>query len=58
MSTFSARLGEHVEAYLALRRALGYSLAKQAAILRELVAHVDAQQHDGPLSFQAVLDLP
>lgn len=55
MSTFSARLGEHVEAYLALRRTLGYSLAKQAAILHELVAHLDARQHEGPLSFQAVL---
>lgn len=55
MSTFSARLREHVEAYVALRRTLGYSLAKQAAILRELVAYIDAQQHDGPLSLHAVL---
>jgi integrase len=55
MSTFSVRLGEHVEAYLALRRTLGYSLAKQAAILRELVAYIDAQQHDGPFSLHAVL---
>jgi len=55
MSTFSVRLGEHADAYLALRRTLGYSLAKQAAILRELVAYIDAQQHDGPFSLHAVL---
>lgn len=55
MSTFSVRLGEHVETYLTLRRALGYSLAKQAAILRKLVAYLEAEQHEGPLSTQAVL---
>jgi hypothetical protein len=55
MSTFSARLGEHVEAYVALRRTLGYSLAKQAAILRELVGYVDAEQRDGPLCRRTVI---
>ncbi len=55
MSTFSARLGEHVDAYVALRRTLGYSLAKQAAILRELVGYVDAEQRDGPLCRRTVI---
>jgi integrase len=55
MSTFSVRLGEHVEAYLTLRRTLGYSLVMQAAILRKLVDYVEAEQLEGPLSSQAVL---
>jgi len=55
MSTFSAKLGEHVEAYVALRRTLGFSLGKQAAILRALAAYVDAEQHDGPLCRRTVL---
>ncbi|WP_162562922.1 hypothetical protein [Microvirga tunisiensis] len=55
MSTFSSRLSKHVEAYVALRRSLGFSLSKQAAILRALVAYVDAEQHDGPLCRRTVL---
>ena len=55
MSTFSSRLSKHVEAYVALRRSLGFSLSKQAAILRALVAYVDGGQLDGPLCRQTVL---
>ena len=55
MSTFSSRLSKHVEAYVALRRSLGFSLSKQAAILRALVSYVDAEQLDGPLCRQTVL---
>lgn len=55
MSTFSVKLGEHVEAYVALRRTLGFSLGKQAAILRALVAYLDAKRHDGPLCRRTVL---
>jgi len=55
MSTFSVTLGEHVEAYLTLRRTLGYSLVKQAAVLRKLVSYVEAEQNEGPLSSQTVL---
>ncbi|WP_404294897.1 tyrosine-type recombinase/integrase (plasmid) [Microvirga sp. RSM25] len=55
MSTFSSRLSKHVEAYVALRRSLGFSLSKQAAILRALVAYVDGEQLDGPLCRQTVL---
>jgi integrase len=55
MSTFSVRLGKHVEAYLTLRRTLGYSLVQPAAILRKLVGYVEAEQLEGPLSSQAVL---
>lgn len=56
MSTFSAKLGEHVEAYVALRRTLGFSFDKQAATLRALVDYIDAEQHEGPLCRQSVLD--
>ena len=49
-SAFAIMLGERVEGYLALRRSLGYSLKKQAAILRELVRYVAAQELEGPLS--------
>ena len=55
MSIFSAKLGAHVEAYVALRRSFGFSLRKHAAILRALVAYVDTEQHDGPLCRQMVL---
>jgi len=55
MNAFSIKLGEHVEAYVSLRRALGFSLAKQAAILRALVNYVDAEQHGGPLCRRTVL---
>ena len=37
MSGFATILADRVEAYIALRRSLGYSLKKQAAILRSLV---------------------
>lgn len=55
MNAFSVKLGEHAEAYVALRRGLGFSLAKQAAILRALVDYVDAEQIDGPLCRRTVL---
>lgn len=54
-SPFATMLAERVEAYVALRRSLGYSLDKQAAILRELVRYVAAEQADGPLSRSTVL---
>ena len=54
-TTFATTLGERVEAYVALRRSLGYSLEKQAGILRELVRYVAAEQADGPLCRRTVL---
>jgi integrase len=54
-STFAIMLGECVERYLAFRRSLGYSLKKHAAILRELVRYVAAQQLEGPLCGRTVL---
>jgi integrase len=48
-STFAMILGERVEAYIALRRSLGYSLDKQAATLRKFVRYVAAEQPEGPL---------
>lgn len=53
---FATRLGEHVEAYIALRRSLGYSFNKQAATLRKLVRYVDAVQPEGPLCRRIVFD--
>lgn len=54
-SRFAIMLGERVESYIALRRSLGYSFDKQAAILRELVRYVTAEQPEGPLCRSAVL---
>lgn len=54
-SAFAMMLDERVEAYIALRRSLGYSFDKQAAILRELVRYVVTEQPDGPLSRRTVL---
>ena len=54
-STFAMMLDERVEAYIALRRSLGYSFDKQAANLRELVRYVETEQPDGPLSRRTVL---
>lgn len=53
--TFASVLGERVEAYIMLRRSLGYSLNKQAAILRALVRYVAIEQLEGPLCRSTVL---
>src|SRR5208282_973284 len=44
------------EAYIALRRSLGFSLKKQAAILRSLVRYVELEKLDGPLTRAMALD--
>lgn len=50
MSSFAKALAARVEDYLTLRRSLGYSFQKQAATLRALVRHAEAEQLDGPLT--------
>ena len=56
MSGFATTLADRVEAYIALRRSLGFSLEKQAAILRSLVRYVELERLDGPLTRAMALD--
>jgi len=56
MSGFATALADRVEAYIALRRSLGFSLKKQAAILRALVRYVELEKFDGPLTRAMALD--
>jgi integrase len=55
MSSFAEELAERLEAYIALRRTLGYAFQKQAATLRALVQYVEARQLAGPLTRDLVL---
>ena len=41
MTAFATMLAERVEAYIELRRSLGYAFKKQAAILRALARYVE-----------------
>jgi integrase len=56
MTAFATMLAERVEAYVELRRSLGYAFQKQTAILRALSQYVEAEQLDGPLTRQVALD--
>ncbi len=56
MTTFATILTERVEAYVELRRSLGYAFQNQAAILRALARYVETTQFDGPLTRQVALD--
>src|SRR6202046_1511376 len=56
MSGFATILADRVEAYIGLRRSLGFSLTKQAAILRSLARYVELEKLDGPLTRAMVLD--
>ncbi|MER8961748.1 hypothetical protein [Mesorhizobium sp. M0701] len=56
MNAFAAMLAEMIEAYIALRRALGYAFQKQAATLRALARYVKAEQLDSPLTPDMVLN--
>jgi hypothetical protein len=56
MSGFATILADRVEAYIVLRRSLGFSLKKQAAILRSLVRYVELEKLDGPLTRAMALD--
>jgi hypothetical protein len=41
MTDFAVFLGEKVERYIELRRALGYAFEKQAGTLRAFVRHIE-----------------
>ena len=56
MTAFAQVLTDRVEAYIALRRSLGYAFQKQAAILRALARYVEAEQLDGPLTRGMAID--
>lgn len=56
MNSFAKTLADRVEAYIGLRRSLGYSLRKQAAILRALARYVEGERLDGPLTQRMALN--
>lgn len=56
MSGFAMTLADRVEAYIALRRSLGYSLKNQATILHALVRYIEREALDGPLTRAMALD--
>ena len=56
MSGFATTLADRVEAYVVLRRSLGYSFKKQAAILRALVCYAERETIGGPLTRGMAMD--
>ena len=45
----TASFAERVEQYIAMRRGLGYRLARQTTYLRSFAAFLDRCGHDGPV---------
>lgn len=56
MSDFAVFLGEKVERYIELRRALGYAFDKQAGTLRAFVRHIERAELDAPATRTMALD--
>ena len=56
MNGFAKTLADRAEAYIGLRRSLGYSFSKQAATLRALVRYVEQHTLGGPLTRAMALD--
>ena len=56
MNGFAKTLADRAEAYIGLRRSLGYSFRKQAATLRALVPYVEQHTLGGPLTRATALD--
>ena len=56
MSGFAMTLAARTEGYIALRRSLGYSFKKQAAVLRALLRYVECEALDGPLTRAMAVD--
>jgi integrase len=50
MSAFESCFGARLEAYVALRRGLGFSFSSQAALLRAFDQYVQAREYRGPLT--------
>jgi integrase len=55
MSDFPKILADRVEAYIALRRSLGYAFRKSAAMLRALAQYVATEELDGPFTQELAL---
>lgn len=55
MSDFPKILADRVEAYIALRRSLGYAFRKSAAMLRALTQYVATEELDGPFTRELAL---
>ena len=55
MSTFAPRLVHHINQYVQLRRALGYTFETQAATLHTFSRFVTRRKEPGPLTQQLVL---
>jgi len=55
MSGLASTLGDRVEAYIALRRSLGYSFCKQASTLHALVRY-RGERIEGPLTRETALN--
>ena len=49
-------LGVHLEAYLALEKALGFSLRARERLLRDFVTFIEARELTGPIRAQIALD--
>jgi hypothetical protein len=56
MTDFVVFLGEKVERYIELRRALGYAFDKQAGTLRAFVRHIERVGLDAPATRTMALD--
>ena len=56
MTDFAVFLGEKVERYIELRRALGYAFDKQAGTLRAFVRHIERAELDAPATRTMALD--
>ncbi len=56
MTDFALFLGEKVERYIELRRALGYAFDKQAGTLRAFVRHIERAELDAPATRTIALD--
>jgi len=56
MTDFAVFLGEKVERYIELRRALGYAFDKQAGTLRAFVRHIERAELDAPGTRTMALD--
>jgi integrase len=56
MSGFAMTLAARTEGYIALRRSLGYSFKKQAAVLGALLRYVECEALDGPLTRAMAVD--
>lgn len=55
MGTFTSAFAQHLADYIRMRRALGFKLEAQAAVLRRFDAYASRRRHRGPLTQSLVL---